>query len=168
MSPTASKNGALLRGGRLRRNVGALCRNSGGGVGGCCVLGVHFRLISFCGNHRVQDIHHSDRPAKQGNSERNRPWRRGDDGSFSLKLLQFGSGASHGKKSKTAPVAASSRADRPVPCLGNTAQTTADCLPILILNAREERVPLTLISPNAVSGPGSDNSSKAGLGPLRW
>jgi hypothetical protein len=33
----------------LRRNVRALCRNSGGSVGGCCVFGRHIRLISFCG-----------------------------------------------------------------------------------------------------------------------
>ena len=39
----------LLRGGFLRRNRGALFRNGGGCIGGSCVFGGLFRLISFCG-----------------------------------------------------------------------------------------------------------------------
>src|ERR1700736_6079876 len=38
--------GSLLRGGLLWRDGRALFRN-GGGVGGCCILGGHSRLISF-------------------------------------------------------------------------------------------------------------------------
>src|ERR1017187_3238507 len=45
--------GTLLQGGLLRRNVRALCRNGGGVFGGFCVLGGHFRLISFCGTTAV-------------------------------------------------------------------------------------------------------------------
>jgi hypothetical protein len=61
---------ALLRGGLLRRNVRALFGNGDGflGAGGFCVLGGHFHVISFCGNHRGHDMDHSDLLEKQGNS----------------------------------------------------------------------------------------------------
>ena len=58
----------------------APCSATAAVFGGFCVLGGHFRSISFCGNHRVHHIDHSEVLGKQGNSAVHRRWRRGGDG----------------------------------------------------------------------------------------